>query len=322
MLDNVQKYPPIEPYRTGFLQVSKIHTLYFEESGHPEGQPVLFVHGGPGAGTNPKQRQFFDPNFYRIILFDQRGAGKSTPHACLEENTTWDLVKDIELLRHHLKIDKWLIFGGSWGSTLALAYGEAHPERIQGLVLRGIFLCTNREIEWTYQNGVNRIFPEAFDNYKNYIPKEEQADLLTAYHKRLMGEDKTVQLEAAKEWTKIEAKTNSLIEDPASTDSMIEDRFALAFARIENHYFYNRAFLKTDNQLIDEVYKISHLPCVIVQGRYDMVCPFESAWLLHKNWPGSVLKIVPDAGHSAMEPGITKELIRATEYFKNILSIH
>jgi len=315
-------YPPIEPYDAGFLKVSSIHTLYFEESGNPNGKPVLFVHGGPGAGTNPSQRQFFDPAFYRIILFDQRGSGQSTPHACLDENTTWDLVSDIEKLRNHLGIQNWLVFGGSWGSTLALAYAQSHPECVKGLILRGIFLCRNREIEWTYQDGVNRVFPEAFEVYEKFIPMEERGDLLLAYHKRLMSSVKQDQLAAAIEWTKIEAKTNRLFEDEDSVKSMTEDHFALAFARIENHYFSNRAFLKSDTQLLDDVHKISHLPCVIVQGRYDMVCPAESAWLLHKAWPGSILKMVPDAGHSATEPGISRELLNATDHFKRIWQLN
>ena len=310
------KYPAIEPYRTGMLPVTGGHTLYWEESGNPEGKPVLFVHGGPGGGTDPKQRRFFDPQSYRIVLFDQRGCGKSTPHASLNENTTWDLVADIERLRTHLGIEQWLLFGGSWGSTLALAYAQTHPERVTGLVLRGIFLLRKWEIDWFYQEGASRMFPDAWESYLAPIPPEERADLLHAYHRRLTGDDVAVRQACAKAWSVWEGRTSTLLHNEELVAKTGGDEFALAFARIECHYFVNGAFFPHDGALLDGVKRISHLPCVIVQGRYDVVCPPQSAWELHKAWPSSKLVIVPDAGHSADEPGITAALVEATDAFR------
>lgn len=308
-------YPKVEPYRADRLRVSEVHELYFEESGNPKGKPVVFLHGGPGGGTDPKHRQFFDPARYRIVLFDQRGCGKSTPHACLDDNTTWTLVSDIEALRKHLGIAKWQVFGGSWGSTLALAYAETHPEVVTELILRGIFLLRKKEIDWFYQRGADSLFPDTWEDYLRPIPEKERGDLLTAYHKRLTSPEKKVQLEAARAWSLWEASTSKLFPDSGFIDGFGEEEFALAFARIECHYFMNRGFFKTDNQLIENVGKIRHIPAVVVQGRYDVVCPMDSAWALHKAWPEADFVLVPDAGHSAFEPGIAKALISATDKF-------
>lgn len=301
---------------TGFLDVGDGHQIYYEESGNPEGQPVVFLHGGPGGGVNPKYRQFFDPEHYRIILFDQRGAGKSRPHANLHENTTWKLVEDIEKLRVHCDIDKWLVFGGSWGSTLALTYAIKHPQAVTGLVLRGIFLCRPWEIQWLYQQGASRLYPDAFEPYLAVIPEAERGDLVKAYYKRLTSEDASVRLEAAKAWSVWEAATSKLIPDQQLMQHFEEDDFALAFARIECHYFSHDSFFETDNWILENIAAIKHLPCHIVHGRYDVVCPVQNAWELHSLWPESHLTIVPDAGHSAMEPGILHALIAATEACK------
>ena len=308
-------YPTIEPFNTGRLRVSDLHEIYFEESGHPDGKPVVFLHGGPGGGSDPNQRRYFHPGKYRIVNFDQRGCGKSTPHAGLEENTTWDLVADIEKLRARLGIETWQVFGGSWGSTLALAYAQTHPERVTELVLRGIFLLRRKEIEWFYQGGASILFPDAWEPYRSHIPAEERGDLLAAYHRRLMSEDGNVRLAAAKVWSAWEAATSKLLPDATLVAQFEEDEFALAFARIEAHYFVHGAFLRSDAQLLDDASKIAHLPGVIVQGRYDLVCPAASAWALHKRWPRSKLVIVPDAGHSIKEPGILSALVQATDDF-------
>jgi proline iminopeptidase len=311
-------YPEIAPYRTGFLKVSSEHTLYFEESGNPEGKPAVFLHGGPGSGTSPKQRRFFDPARYRIVLFDQRGCGKSRPHASLKDNTTWDLVSDVEALREHLGIERWLVFGGSWGSTLALAYAEKHPSRVTELVLRGIFLLRRWELEWFYQRGTSLLYADAFEKYVSVIPPEEREDLISAYYKRLTSDNSVVQKEAARAWSVWEASTSYLLQDQDYIRSCAGDEFSLAFARIECHYFVNKGFLSRENQLIEDVGSIRHIPAVIVQGRYDVVCPMQSAWELHKAWPESELHVVPDAGHSAFEPGIIHELIGATDRFAKV----
>lgn len=310
-------YPAIEPYRTGKLKVSEIHTLYWEESGNPDGQPVVFLHGGPGGGTSPSNRRFFDPHFYRIILFDQRGSGKSEPHACLEDNTTWHLVDDIELVRAELNISKWLVFGGSWGSTLALTYAITHPERVEGLILRGIFLLRKSEIEWFYQTGADRIFPDEFEKYREFIPEEERADLVLAYHKRLMDESNPDrQVAAAKRWTEWEMATSYLVPSEESLKRGESDHFALAFARIENHFFFNKGFFSSNNFILENISKIRAIPGSIVQGRYDVVCPIVSAWDLHKAWPEAEFKVVATSGHSANEVGISEELVAAMEKFK------
>ncbi|MBK9088781.1 MAG: prolyl aminopeptidase [Holophagales bacterium] len=311
-------YPEIEPYRTGRLRVSDLHDIYFEECGNPAGKPVVFLHGGPGGGTDGKMRRFFDPGKYRIILFDQRGSGKSTPYASLEANTTWDLVADTEKLREHLGIAKWQVFGGSWGSTLALAYAETHPERVTELVLRGIFLLRRKEIEWFYQEGASILFPDAWEPYLAHIPEAERGDLVAAYHRRLTSDDPAVRLAAAKIWSGWEGATSKLLPDASFTGHYEEDEFALAFARIEAHYFQNRGFFEVDDQLLRDVGRIRHIPGVIVQGRYDVVCPIFSAWALHRAWPEADFIITPDSGHSAFEPPNSRALVAATDRFASL----
>ncbi|URX62730.1 prolyl aminopeptidase [Luteibacter anthropi] len=313
--ESTDLYPPIEPFNSGMLKVSPLHTLYFEESGNPKGKPVVFLHGGPGAGTNPNCRRFFDPAKYRIVLFDQRGCGKSTPHAELTDNTTWDLVADIERLREHLGIEKWQVFGGSWGSTLALSYAETHPERVTELVLRGIFTLRRTELEWFYQSGCSDLYPDSWEAYLAAIPQAEHGDLISAYHRRLTSTDPAVRVAAARAWSVWEAGTSHLHQDPGHISSNGEDEFALAFARIECHYFVNAGFFEVDGQLLRDVHKIRHIPTVIVQGRYDVVCPMRSAWDLHRAFPEAELTVVQDAGHSAFEPGIASELVKATNRF-------
>ena len=311
-------YPPLEPHRTGMLRVSELHEMYYEESGNPEGHPAVFVHGGPGGGTLPEYRRFFDPNHYRIVLFDQRGCGRSRPHAELRENTTWDLVSDMERLREHLGIERWLVFGGSWGSTLSLAYAEMHPETVSALVLRGIFMLRPKELIWFYQEGASFLFPDAWEKYLEPIPESERGDLMSAYYRRLTGSDREAQLRAAKAWSVWEGTTSKLLPDPSMVGHFEQDDFAIAFARIECHYFVNKGFFKHPDQLLDGVPRIRHIPSVIVQGRYDVVCPMVSAWQLWRRWPEAALKIVPDAGHAASEPGTTSFLVEATDRFRNL----
>lgn len=311
-------FPEVEPNTKGMLKVSEIHTLYWEECGNPEGHPVIFLHGGPGGGVSPDHRRFFDPKTYRIILFDQRGSGQSTPCAELRENTTWDLVQDIETIRAMLKIDKWVVFGGSWGSTLALTYAITHPGKVKALILRGIFLCRPSEIKWFYQEGASQIFPDVWDEYLKPIPDNERHDLVMAYYKRLTHENSEVRLQAAKAWSKWEAATSRLIVDQAAIDEFDDPEFALSFARIECHYFTNNAFFNTNNWILENIDKIRHIPGVIVQGRYDVVCPARSAWDLHKAWPEAKITFIADSGHAAGEPGIRSALIEATESFKNL----
>ena len=310
-------YDPIEPFDSGMLPVSPVHTLYYEQCGNPQGQPVVVLHGGPGGGIVADYRRFFDPEHYRVVLFDQRGAGKSTPHASLEANTTWDLVADIERLREHTGIESWMVFGGSWGSTLALAYAQTHPERVQSMVLRGIFLCRPKEIQWFYQEGASAIFPDFWEDYLRPIPESERGDLLRAYHRRLTSSDANVRLEAARAWSIWEASTSKLLVDRESIERFNEPELALAFARIECHYFMHNAFFETDNYLIENVDKIRRIPATIVQGRYDVVCPMTSAWDLHRAWPEAELNVIPDAGHSAMETKITSALVDATDRFRD-----
>ena len=309
-------YPEIEPYDCGRLPVSALHTLYYEQCGNPRGKPVVFLHGGPGAGCNAKSRRFFDPAHYRIVLFDQRGAGRSTPMAELRENTTWDLVDDIERVRAHLGIERWQVFGGSWGSTLALAYAQSHPQRVTELVLRGIFMLRHWEIDWFYQKGCDAIFPDAWEEYVKPIPCEERGDLVGAYYRRLTSEDPAERVAAAKAWSTWEGGTSYLLQNPDYLAATGADEFALAFARIECHYFVHRGFFLRDDQLLHNIHKLKNIPGVIVQGRYDVVCPARSAWDLHRAWPEADLRIVPDCGHSAFEPGIAHELIEATDRFR------
>lgn len=309
-------YPEIEPYKTGRLKVSDLHEVYYEEVGNPNGKPVLFVHGGPGGGIEPSHRRYFDPKVFRVVLLDQRGCGQSTPHAELRENTTWDLVKDIEKLREKLGIEKWIVFGGSWGSTLSLLYAETHPNRVSALVLRGIFLCRKQEIKWFYQDGAGHIFPDVFEKYVAEIPQEERGDMVSAYYRRLTSPDRGTRIAAAKAWSMWEGATSRLIMDPQMIEGFGEDEFAEAFARIECHYFINGIWMRNDNQILEDIHKIRHIPCEIIHGRYDVVCPVENAWDLHKAWPESRLHIIPDAGHSAKEPGILDQLIGAMERLK------
>ncbi|WP_034796737.1 prolyl aminopeptidase [Hyphomonas beringensis] len=309
-------YPRLESRRSGRLRVSEIHEIYWEESGNPAGIPVIAVHGGPGGGSSPEMRRFFDPGKYRIILFDQRGCGRSTPHSELRENTTWDLIDDMEALREMLGVKQWLVFGGSWGSTLSLAYGVSHPDNTLGLVLRGIFLVSKAEIQWFYQSGASRLFPDAFDRYLAPIPEDERDDLLMAFHRRLTGDDRQTRVEAARAWARWEGETLS-IKGPTTTPARFnEDDFVDAFARIECHYFVNRGFFAQDNWLLEEAKtQLKDVPGVIVHGRYDVVTPLSTAWALSKAWPKAELNIIPDAGHSSMEPGIVDRLIQATDDF-------
>ncbi|MCO5142303.1 MAG: prolyl aminopeptidase [Oligoflexia bacterium] len=311
-------FPEIEPYKIERLKVSSLHEIHLEQSGNPDGQPILFLHGGPGGATDAKHRRYFDPKHYRIILFDQRGCGKSTPRAEIQENTTWDLVHDIELIRKHLGIRKWIVFGGSWGSTLALSYSIRHSGRVLGLILRGIFLCRKEEIQWFYQEGASKIFPDIWESYLAPIPEDERTDLVAAYHKRLTSNNKQEQLEAAKAWSKWEGATCRMFLDEEIIASFDDNEHALEFARIENHYFTNNAFFDEDNFILNNIQHIQQIPGVIIHGRYDIVCPVKNAWDLAKVWNGAQLHIVQDSGHSASEGGITQKLLEATEAFKAI----
>lgn len=308
-------YPEIEPYDTGRLQVDDRHALYYEQCGNPDGKPVVMLHGGPGGGCNAKMRRFHDPAKYRIVLFDQRGAGRSTPHADLVDNTTWDLVDDIEKLRALLGIERWQVFGGSWGSTLALAYAQTHPQRVTELVLRGIFMLRRWELAWFYQEGASRMFPEAWEHYLAPIPQDERGDMIAAYHRRLTSSDEATRLQAAKAWSIWEGATSYLHIDPDYATSHGDPAFALAFARIENHYFVNGGFFEAEDQLLRDAHRIADIPGVIVQGRYDVVCPAQSAWELHKAWPKAELIVNPASGHSAFEAEHVDALVRATDRF-------
>jgi proline iminopeptidase len=311
-------YPPIEPYATGMLAVDDVHAMYWEQSGNPAGVPVLFLHGGPGAGSAPNHRRFFDPGRYRIVVFDQRGAGRSTPLGDLRGNTTPHLVADIERLRAHLGIERWLVFGGSWGSTLALAYGETHPGRCTGFILRGIFLCRRSEIQW-FLYGLRNLFPEAWHAFASVIPCGERADLLSAYYRRLTHPDPAVHMPAARAWGIYEGSCSTLLPCPDTVAYFASDVVALGLARIEAHYFTHDIFLPL-NSLLDNVSRLRAIPAVIVQGRYDAVCPVVSADDLHRAWPEAEYTVVPDAGHSAWEPPICAELVKAAERFKTILA--
>jgi proline iminopeptidase len=308
-------YPPIEAHRTGYLRVSPLHEVYFEECGNPRGKPAVFVHGGPGAGADARSRRFFDPRRYRIVVFDQRGCGRSRPYASLVDNTTWDLVADMEKLRRHLGIERWLVFGGSWGSTLALAYAQKHPRRVTELVLRGIFMLRKWEIDWFYQSGASAIFPDRWEDYVAAIPRGERADLVTAFYRRLTSPRRSTQLAAARAWSVWEAATSYLHTDVANVARWGEEEYALQVARIECHYFVNKGFLRREDQLLRGVRRIRHIPSVIVQGRYDVVCPMQTAWDLHRAWPEADFHVSADAGHSALEPGNTDALVRATDRF-------
>ena len=313
-----QLYPKIELYNKFDLKVSDLHTIHVEESGNINGKPVIFLHGGPGGGIEPVYRQYFDPEKWRIIVFDQRGCGQSTPHAELQENTTWDLIADIEKIRQHLEIDKWVVFGGSWGSTLSLSYTITHPDRCKALVLRGIFMIRKKEINWFYQEGTSNIYPDAWEHYLRPIPEDERHDLVAAYYKRLTSNDDSVRIEAAKAWSIWEASTSKLIQSEESLHAFEDAKVAEAFARIECHYFTNRGFFDTDEWLLENVDKIRHIPTVIVQGRYDVVCPMISAWELHRAFPEADFEIVQDAGHSMTEKGIAAKLVEYTDKFSEL----
>jgi proline iminopeptidase len=311
-------YPEIDPYNQFNLKVSDLHTIHIEESGNPNGKPVIFLHGGPGGGIEPIYRQYFDPEKWRIIIFDQRGCGKSTPHAELAENTTWELVDDIEKIREYLGIEKWVVFGGSWGSTLSLSYAITHPERCKALVLRGIFMIRNKEIDWFYQEGASNIYPDAWEQYVKPIPEDERHDMVAAYYKRLTSNDDAVRIEAAKAWSIWEASTSKLIQSDDYLHQFEDAKVAEAFARIECHYFTHGGFFKSENWLLENVDKILHIPTVIVQGRYDVVCPMVSAWELHRAFPEADFEIVQDAGHSMTEKGIAAKLVEYTDKFVNL----
>lgn len=313
--DRLGLYPAIEPHRTGMLDVGDGHQIYYEECGNPLGKPVAIVHGGPGGGANATMRRFHDPARYRIVLFDQRGCGRSRPHACLEANTTWHLVSDMERLRRHLGIERWQLFGGSWGSTLALAYGQSHPERVSDMVLRGIFLLRRSELHWFYQDGCSWIYPDAFEDFKRQIPAPEQGDLITAYYKRLTHPDRDVQIAAARAWSIWEGSTLSMVQDPERVKLFGADSYAIAFARIECHYFMNAGFFDRDDELLHRVPRIRHIPATIIHGRFDVVTPPKNAFDLSRAWPEADLRIVPDAGHAMTEPGIVTELIAATRRY-------
>lgn len=309
-------YPDIEPFDHGVIELDQRHRMYYEQCGNPNGKPVVILHGGPGGGCGAKMRRFHDPKHYRIVLFDQRGAGRSTPHADLVDNTTWHLVADIERLREHLGIDAWQAFGGSWGSTLALAYAQTHPDRVTELVLRGIFMLRRWELEWFYQEGASRLFPDAWDHYLAPIPAVERGDLISAYHRRLTSDDAATRLAAARAWSVWEGATSFLRQDPDFMSGHEEEAFALAFARIESHYFVNGGFFEVDDQLLRDTHRIRHIPGTIVHGRYDVVCPVQNAWDLKKAWPEAKLVIAPTSGHSAFEPEIAAALVDATDAYR------
>jgi proline iminopeptidase len=314
MKDRVNLYPEIQPYDSGFMDVDE-HQVYYEQCGNPDGKPAVFLHGGPGGGGSEKVRRFFDPDIYRIVIFDQRGCGRSKPHGCLTNNTTWDLVSDIESLKNKLSIDKWLVFGGSWGSTLSLAYAQTHPDSVSEIVLRGIFLLRKEELHWFYQDGASKIFPEAWNGFLEIIDKNQRDDLMTAYHNIFTSDDEEKRLKAAVAWSKWEAATSTLIQKNELIEEFSDSKFALAFALIENHYFINKGWFEEENQLINNIDIIRSIPSVIVQGRYDVVCPMRTAMELSEAWPEAEMIVAPSSGHSAFEEEITDALIRATDKF-------
>ena len=314
----MELFPNIEPFNTFHLPVSDLHTIYVEESGNKNGKPVIFLHGGPGGGVDPKYRRYFNPKKWHIIMFDQRGCGKSTPFAELKENTTWDLVDDIEKIRNHLSIDNWVVFGGSWGSTLSLAYSQTYPNSCKGLILRGIFLVRKKEIDWFYQEGANNIFPDRWESFLAPIPIEKRDNLMQAYYEILTGDDHFKKIEAAKAWSTWEGSTVRLMQDENFISDFSDEKFAEAFARIECHYFMNNCWFSSNNHLIENVDKIRHIPGVIIHGRYDIICPVVQAWDLHQAWPEADLHIIPDAGHSIFEEGIKDKILEYTEKFSSL----
>jgi len=307
-------YPPIEPYATGMLDVGGGHSIYYERCGTPGAKPAVFLHGGPGGGISPQHRRLFDPVFYDLMLFDQRGCGRSTPHAGLEDNTTWHLVEDIERLRALAGVERWLVFGGSWGSTLALTYAQTHGQRVTELVLRGIYLCTRPELEWFYQSGVSEMFPDKYQRFVAPIPETERGDMLAAYHRRLTSGARADQIAAARAWSLFEGETITLLPDPAMSAQHDDGEFALAFARLETHYFVNDCWLEP-NQLLRDADRLRAIPGTIVHGRYDMPCPARYAWALHQAWPEADFHLIEGAGHAYSEPGILDQLVRATDRY-------
>ena len=315
MSDLFKLFPAIEPFNTGYMK-RDCHEIYYEQCGNPNGKPAIFLHGGPGGGGSTRVRRFFNPERYHIVIFDQRGCGRSKPHGCLEQNTTWDLVEDIETLKNKLGFKKWLVFGGSWGSTLSLAYSQTYPKSVSEMVLRGIFMLRKKELDWFYQEGASNIFPEAWEKFLEPIDISQRDDLMSAYHEIFKSDNTEKKLNAAIAWSRWEGSTSSLSYNPDMADSFSDPRFALAFALIENHYFVNKGFLEHENQLIESgIDIIRNIPTIIVQGRYDIVCPMTTAWELSKNWPEANLIVAPSSGHTAFEKEITHELIKATEEF-------
>ena len=315
MSDMLKLFPAIEPFNTGYMERG-CHKIYYEQCGNPDGKPAVFLHGGPGGGGSTTVRRFFNPERYHIVIFDQRGCGRSKPHGCLEQNTTWDLVEDIEALKNKLGFEKWLVFGGSWGSTLSLAYSQTYPKSVSEMVLRGIFMLRKKELDWFYQEGASNIFPEAWEKFLEPIDIGQRDDLMSAYHEIFKSDNTEKKLNAAIAWSRWEGSTSSLSYNPDVADSFSDPRFALAFALIENHYFVNKGFLEHENQLIESgIDIIRNIPTTIVQGRYDIVCPMTTAWELSKNWPEANLIVAPSSGHTAFEKEITHELIKATEEF-------
>tara|TARA_B100001778_G_C18563879_1_gene619083 strand:+ start:503 stop:1462 length:960 start_codon:yes stop_codon:yes gene_type:complete len=317
MTEQLNLYPSIKPYDTGFMNSGE-HEIYYEQCGNPNGKPAVFLHGGPGGGGSEAVRRFFNPEAYRIIVFDQRGCGRSKPHACLTNNTTWDLVADIESLKQKLHIDQWLVFGGSWGSTLALAYAQTHPDSVSEIILRGIFMLRKKELDWFYQEGTSNIFPDAWEKFIEPIDTSKRDNLISAYYEIFNGDDEEKKIEAAIAWSRWEGSTVNLKYSPEMVDSFSEPKFALAFALIENHYFINKGFLSYEQQLIDGIDIIRNIPATIIQGRYDVCTPLATAWELHKNWPEAKFVITPFSGHSAFEKEITHELILATDKFGGV----
>lgn len=312
-------YPEIEAYETGFLDTGDGHSIYYERAGTRGGKPAVFLHGGPGGGISPSHRRLFDPKLYDVMLFDQRGCGKSTPNASLENNTTWHLVADIERLREKIGVDEWLVFGGSWGSTLALAYAEKYPERVSELVVRGIYMCTRPELEWFYQLGVSEMFPDKWEKFVAPIPEDERHDMMAAYHRRLTGDNREKQIEAAIAWSSFEGQIITLLPEPSTADHFVDPDYALAFARIENHYFVHGCWFE-EGQLLRDAHRLSDIPGTIVHGRYDMPCPARYAWALHKAWPKADFHLIEGAGHAYSEPGILDQLIRATDKYAGKVS--
>ncbi len=316
--DRLTLHPLIEPRAVGRLPVGDGHEIYYEDCGNPAGKPVIMVHGGPGGGSNPTMRRFHDPARHRIILFDQRGCGRSTPNASLEANTTWRLIADMERIRQHLGIERWQLFGGSWGSTLALAYAQTHPERVTELVLRGIFMLRREELEWFYQSGAHWIYPDSWQSYHDHIPAPERSDMIAAYYKRLIDPDPAVQLAAARQWSMWEGSALSLYPDPSRVEQFGADAYARAFARIECHYFVNRGFFEADDQILRDAHRIRHIPTMIVHGRYDICTPLKNAFDLKRVLKDAELRVVPDAGHAMTEPGIIHELMGAIRRFEHL----